>query len=69
MKHNIATSDLHKKPNTKKRKLILVPINKVSLQTKENDMGNTTLSMEFNDCKAIAILNLGAGVSIATKSL
>ena len=32
-------------------------------------MGNTTLPMEFNDCKAIAILHIGSGVSIATKSL
>ena len=68
-KHNIAASDLHKKPNTKKRKPVPVPINKVSLQMKENEMGNTTLPMEFNDCKAIAILNTGAGVSIDTKSL
>ena len=68
-KHNIATSDLHKKPNTKKRKPVPVPINKVSLKTKENEMGNTTLPVEFNDCKAIAILNIGAEVSIATKSL
>ena len=68
-KHNIATSDLHKKPNTKKRKPAPVPINKVSLQTKENEMENTTLPMEFNDCKAIAKLNTGAGVSIAKKSL
>ena len=32
-------------------------------------MGNTTLLVEFNDRKAIAILNTGARVSIATKSL
>ena len=42
-KHNIETSDLQKKPNVKKRKPALVPINKVSLQTKENELGNTTL--------------------------
>ena len=46
-----------------------MPINKVSLQTKENDLGNTTLPVEFNECKAIAILDTGAAISIATKSI
>ena len=68
-KHNIETSDLKKKPTTKKRKLVPVPINKVSLQTKENELGNTTRPVEFKDCKAIAILDTRAGVSIATKSI
>ena len=68
-KHNIETSYLQKKPNTKKRKPVPMPINKVSLQTKENELGNITLPVEFNDCKAIAILDTGARVSIATKSL
>ena len=46
-----------------------MPINKVSLKTKENELGNITLPVEFNDCKAMAILDTGAWVSIATKSL
>ena len=32
-------------------------------------MGNTTLPIKFNDCKAIAILDTGARTSIATKSI
>ena len=44
-------------------------INKVSLQTNKNELGNTTLPLELNNCKAIAILDIGAGVSIATKSM
>ena len=68
-KHNIETSDLQKKPNKKTRKPIPVPINKDSLQSTKNEMGNTTLLVEFNDCKAMAILDTGSGVSIATKSL
>ena len=32
-------------------------------------MRNTTLPVEFNYCKAMAILDTGAGVSIGTKSL
>ena len=68
-KHNIKTSDLQKKQNAKKRKPKPMPINKVSLKTKENELGNTTLLVKFNDCKAIAILDTRAGVSIATKSI
>ena len=68
-KHNIKTSDIQRKPNTKKRKPVPMPINKVSLQANENELGNTTLPIKFNDCKAIAILNTRAGVSIATKSI
>ena len=68
-KHNIETSDLQKKPNKRTRKPVPVPINKVSSQLTKNDMGNTTLPVEFNDCKAMAILDIGPGVSIATKSL
>ena len=68
-KHNIEPNDLQKKPKKRTRKPVPVPINKVSLQLTENEMGNTTLPVEFNDCKAMAILDTGAGVSIATKSL
>ena len=46
-----------------------MPINKFSLQTKENELGNTTLPIKLNDCKAIAILDTGVGVNIATKSI
>ena len=68
-RHNIEPNDLQKKPNKRTRKPVPVSINKVSLQSTKNEMGNTTLPMEFNDCKAMAILDTGAGVSIATKSL
>ena len=66
-KHNIETNDIQKKPNAKKRKPI--PINKVFSQDTKNELGNTTLPVEFNDCKVIAILDTGARVSIATKSM
>ena len=68
-KHNIETSDIQRKPNTKKRKPILVPINKVSLQANENELENTTLLDEFNDCNVIAILDTRARAGIATKSI
>ena len=43
-----------------------VPINKVG-QYCEDDQGNATLPMEINDVVSMAILDSGAGVSIATK--
>ena len=46
-----------------------MPINKVSFEPKDNETGNTTLPIEFNGCKAIAILGTRAGVSISTKSM
>ena len=66
-KHNIETNDTQKKPNAKKQKS--VPINKASSQATENELGNTTLPVEFNDCKDIAILDTRIGVSIATNSM
>ena len=50
------------KPSTK----IRVQINKVG-GTTEDDEGNTTLPVEINKIKSIAILDSGAGVGIATK--
>ena len=46
-----------------------MPINTVAYVPKLEDTGNTTLPLEYNDYKAIAILDTGAGVSIATKSI
>ncbi len=66
-KHNIETEHVKRKINIDTTNQ--VPLNKVSLQTIENEVGNTTLPVEFNDYKAIAILDTGAGVSIATKSM
>ena len=43
-----------------------VPINKVG-QYFEDDHGNATLPMEINGIVSMAILDSGAGVSIATK--
>ena len=68
-KHKIEPKDLQKKPNNKKRKPVPVPTHKVSSQSAKNEMGNTTLPVEFNDCKAMEILDIGARVSTATKSL
>ena len=51
----------------KKVKCELVPLNKVG-DYKEDD-GNTTLPMEFNEFKSLAILDSGVGVAIATKQV
>ena len=64
-KHNIEQKSL--KPARKRP--FKVPINTVAYVPKSNDTGNTTLPLEYNDYKAIAILDTGAGVSIATKSV
>ena len=64
-RHNIEPKSVNL--NKKKRKP--VSINKVSFDPKEHEIGNTTLPIEFNECKAFAILDTGAGVSIATKSM
>ena len=65
-KHGIEPKQL-KETTNKKRKL--VPINKVSFQPNESNTGNSTLPIEFNGYQAIAILDTGAGISIATKSM
>ena len=52
------------KPSTK----IRVQINKVG-GTAEDDEGNTTLPVEINKIKSIAILDSGAGVGIATREI
>ena len=52
----------------KKVKCELVPLNKVG-DYYEGDDGNTTLPMEFNDVKSLAILDGGVGVAIATKQV
>ena len=48
------------------KQVMPVPINKVG-QYCEDDQGNATLPMEINDVVSMAILDSGAGVSIATK--
>ena len=45
-----------------------VPLNKVGDYCEGQD-GNTTLPVEFNDKKSVAILDSGAGVAIATKEV
>ena len=52
----------------KKLKCEPVPLNKVGDYC-EGDNGNTTLPMEFNGVKSLAILDSGAGVAIATKQV
>ncbi|MCO5560559.1 hypothetical protein L7F22_014174 [Adiantum nelumboides] len=64
-KHNIECKSL--KPAGKET--MKVPINTVAYMPKVDETGNTTLPLEHNDYKAIAILDTGAGVSIATKSV
>ena len=44
-----------------------VPLNKVG-QYNDGEDANTTLPVELNGCKHIAILDSGAGIAIATKS-
>ena len=51
----------------KAAKCELVPINKVGDYCEGED-GNTTLPVEFNDVKSLAILHSGAGLPIATKN-
>ena len=48
---------------------VSVPINAVAYVPKTEETGNTTLPIEYNKYKAIAILDTGAGISIATKSV
>ena len=45
-----------------------VPLKKVGDYC-EGDDGNTTLPVEFNEVKSLAILDSGAGVAIATKQV
>ena len=45
-----------------------IPINKVGDYCEGED-GNTTLPVEYNGMKNLAILDSGAGVAIATKSV
>ena len=66
-KHNIEPPKSLK--SAKKRAAVQVPINTVAYVPKSEDTGNTTLPLEHNDYKAIAILDTGAGVSIATKTV
>ena len=51
-----------------KVKCELVPINKVKDYCEGED-NNTTLFLDFNEVKIMAILDSGAGIAIATKSL
>ena len=52
----------------KKIKCELVPLNKVG-EYYEGYYGNTTLPVEFNEVKSLAILDSGVGVAIATKQV
>ena len=52
----------------KKVKCEPIPLNKVGDYCEEDD-GNTTLLVEFNGVKSLAILDSGAGVAIATKQV
>ena len=52
-----------------RKKPVKVPINTVAYVPKSDDTGNTTLPVALNDYKANAILDTGAGVSIATESV
>ena len=45
-----------------------LPLNKVNGSTKK-DEGNTTLPLEYEGVMSIAILDSGAGISIATRSI
>ena len=45
-----------------------VPINKVGDYCEKEDI-NTTLPVEFNEIKSMAILDSGVGVAVATKSV
>ena len=56
------------KEMVKKVKCEPIPINKVGDYCEGED-SNTTLPVEFNDIKSIAILDSGARVAIATKSV
>ncbi|MCO5579057.1 hypothetical protein L7F22_032909 [Adiantum nelumboides] len=56
------------KQNGNQPKAQPVPINKVGDYC-EGEEGNTTLPVEYNEVKTIAILDSGAGVAIATKQI
>ena len=45
-----------------------IPFNKVKDYCERED-NNTTLPVEFNDIKSMAILDSGAGLAIATKDI
>ena len=64
-KHNIEPKSL--KPT--KGKPVSVPVNTVAYVPTAENIGNTTLPVKYNDYKAIAILDTGAGISIATKTV
>ena len=63
------TDLLKAKPQERKPyKPVPIRVNKVGKHT-EDDKGNTTLPIEINKVISTAILNSGAGVSIATKAI
>ncbi|MCO5577322.1 hypothetical protein L7F22_031150 [Adiantum nelumboides] len=66
-KHKIEPELLKRKMVGKQQKPM--PINAISMEISDNELGNITIPVCFNDYKAIAILDTGAGVSIATKSI
>lgn len=63
-----ATKTKLEKSAKRKRNTEPVPLNKVGDYCEGED-GNTTIPVEFNEIKTLAILDSGAGVAIATKEI
>ena len=68
MPYQIPIDKMLKETIDKKEKCESVPINKVGDYCEGED-GNTTLLVEFNNVKSLAILDSGASVAIATKEV
>ena len=68
MPHQIPVDERLKGTVQQRVKCESVPINKVGDYCEGED-GNTTLPVEFNEVRSLAILDSGAGVAIATKEV
>ena len=68
MPYQIPIEEMLKETAEKRAKCEPVPINKVGDYCEDED-GNTTLPVEFNEVRSLAILDSGAGVAIATKEV
>ena len=66
--YQIPIEEMLKETTGKRAKCEPLPINKVG-EYCEGEDGNTTLPLEFNEVKSLAILDSGAGVVIATKEV